>query len=153
LNIWRQRMTDNVNGINGVSFQTIYQNRILADANTFRSQTHPGGDGYWVGWNGPGCDNDDVQWTAPRDDGRSIMASAFNFLLTGDRSYADPVRLELLNQITTSGTDWTNTTTWCVGASGPSYQNYLNTMPWLIRLMLSFDYLNGGRYAGFSSQE
>src|SRR5215510_160176 len=27
LNIWRQRMTDNVNGINGYSFQSIYQNR------------------------------------------------------------------------------------------------------------------------------
>src|SRR4030095_7630022 len=55
LNIWRQRMTDNVNTINGVTFQSIYQNRILADANAFRSQSHPTGDGYWAGWTGTGC--------------------------------------------------------------------------------------------------
>src|SRR6266540_2327126 len=55
LNIWRQRMNDNVNGVNGYSFRDIYQNRILADANAFRSQGHPGGDGYWVGYTGSGC--------------------------------------------------------------------------------------------------
>src|SRR2546425_11805032 len=55
LTIWRQRMTDNVNTMNGFTFQSIYQNRLLADANTFRSQGHPGGDGYWPGWTGAGC--------------------------------------------------------------------------------------------------
>src|SRR5262245_22068499 len=55
LTIWRQRMTDNVGTINGLTYQSIYQNRILPDANAFRSQSHPGGDGYWVGKATAGC--------------------------------------------------------------------------------------------------
>jgi hypothetical protein len=55
LNIWRQRMTDNVNKINGFTYASIYQNRILADANAFKNQTHPGGDGSWAGYTGTGC--------------------------------------------------------------------------------------------------
>jgi hypothetical protein len=37
LNIWRQRRTDNVNTINGFTYQNVYTNRILADANMFKS--------------------------------------------------------------------------------------------------------------------
>jgi hypothetical protein len=35
LNIWRQRRTDNVNGINGYSYKTIWDSRMLSEANTF----------------------------------------------------------------------------------------------------------------------
>src|SRR5262249_15855760 len=116
LNIWRQRMTDNVNGVNGYSFQSIYQNRILADANTFRSQPHPGGDGYWGRHEGQsGCvpteyPNTPGSGGTPygRGNGAYLARSAFSFLLTGDRVYADPVRTELLNQIAQPGTDWSN---------------------------------------------
>src|SRR5262249_61784648 len=83
LNIWRQRRTDNTNGVNGVTYQTIYQNRIQADADAFKAQSHPEGDGYWVGWDGPGCNDDAVRWTPPRNDGQQMVASAFHFLLTG----------------------------------------------------------------------
>jgi hypothetical protein len=55
LNIWRQRRNDNANGIGGTTFQSMYQNRILPDANNFRGQSHPGGDGFWAGYTGGGC--------------------------------------------------------------------------------------------------
>src|SRR5262245_34891730 len=55
LAIWRQRMTDTGNGVGGLTYQTIYRDRILADASAFRNESHPGGDGYWSGPEGTGC--------------------------------------------------------------------------------------------------
>src|SRR5688572_2365561 len=83
LNIWRQRRTDNVNTINGHTFQSVYQNRILADANSFRSQSHPGGDGHWEGHTGscipvsskPGSGGTPYL----NGNGAWMMRSAFNF--------------------------------------------------------------------------
>src|SRR5919197_1866407 len=126
LNVWRQRMADNVNTINGVTFQSIYQNRILADANSFKNQSHPGGDGQWVGYTGSGCVPANDQSIRPgsggtpygRGNGAYLMRSAFNFLLTGDTSYANPVRTELLNQVAQSGTNWANTSKWCSSSLG-----------------------------------
>src|SRR5687768_13214674 len=158
LNIWRARMTDNVNTINGRTFQTIYTNRILAEANAFRSQVHPGGDGQWTGYTGAGCVPFSTSVTTGaggtpfgQGNGAYMMRSAFNFLLTGDNTYANPVRTELLNQITQAGTDWTNTSKWCAGPLGGG--NVLEIVPWLIRLMFSYDYLLAGGYAGFSQTE
>src|SRR5688572_13309669 len=159
LNVWRQRMTDNVNTINGRTYQTIYTNRILADANSFRSQSHPGGDGFWVGYTGVGCvpSNSPSVDSGPggtpfgRGNGAYMMRSAFNFLLTGDATYANPVRTELLNQITQAGTDFTNTSKWCPGPLGSG--NIIFVVPWLIRLMHSYDYLLAGGYTGFTQTE
>ena len=156
LNIWRQRRTDNVNGINGYSFQSIYQNRILADANSFKAQSHPGGDGLWAGYTGSGCipNNGSVRPGSGgtpygRGAGAWMARSAFVFLLTGDTSYANPVRTELLSQISQPGTDWTNTSKWC-NLSGT---NTLETVPWILRLLLAYDYLQAGGYTGFSATE
>ena len=113
LDIWRTRMTDAVNGINGYSFQSIYQNRILAGANTFRSQSHPGGDGYWVGYTGAGCVPGGQSVVPGRSNGLNLFKAAFVFLLTGTTSYADAVKTELLNQITLAGTAWDNASKWC----------------------------------------
>lgn len=158
LNIWRQRMNDSVNGINGYSFQDIYQQRIKADADAFRSQSHPGGDGFWVGYTGAGCHPNGKEpnpgsGKTPygRGNGAYLLRSAFTFLLTGDRAYGDPVRTELLHQMAQAGTDWTNTSKWCVSelGGGPMFE----IVPWLHRLLLAFDYLNAGGYTGFSAAE
>jgi hypothetical protein len=152
LTIWRQRMTDNVNGINGYSFQSIYQNRILADANLFRSQPHPSGDGFWAGYTGPGCVPVNDQFIRPgRANGGLMARSAFNFLLTGDPSYAAPVRQELLSQIAAPGTDWANGSKWCSNNLGGT--NILEIVPWIFHLTTAFDYLNAGGYTGLSTQE
>jgi hypothetical protein len=158
LNIWRQRRTDSVNGVNGFSFQSIYQNRILADANAFRSQSHPRGDGFWAGYTGTGCVPNDQSINPGsgrtpfgRGNGAYLMRSAFNFLLTGDTSYADPVKTELLSQIALPGTDWTNKSKWCYANLGGG--NFLEIVPWVYRLMLAFDYLKAGGYTGWTVTE
>jgi hypothetical protein len=158
LTIWRQRMTDNVNGVNGSSYQAIYQNRLLADANAFRSQSHPGGDGYWPGWTGAGCAPNNQSW-APgsggtpfgRGNGSYLMRSAFTFLLTGNVSYATPVKTELVNLTTVPGLNWTNTSKFC-------YQNLqggpnLEVMPWFYRMIVAYDYLTAGGYTGWTVSE
>jgi hypothetical protein len=163
LNIWRQRMTDNVNGMNGFTFQSIYQNRILADANLFRSQSHPGGDGFWIGYTGPGClwlDPNNEEANEPhgarfwRGNGADLGRSAFVYLLTGDTSYADPVKAELLNEIVQPGADWTNINKFCSNQDPPSgflTMTPFEYVPWLYRLMLGYDYLNAGGYTGFTA--
>jgi hypothetical protein len=158
LNIWRARRTDNVNGINGVTFQAIYTNRILADANTFRGQPHPGGDGYWVGYTGAGCAPNNQSWTPGpggtpfgRGNGAYLLRSAFHFLLSSDVSYATPVKTELLNLTTRAGLAWTNTSKFC-------YQNLqggpnLEVMPWFWRMILAYDLLTTGGYTGWTPTE
>jgi hypothetical protein len=158
LDIWRQRMTDTAHGINGYSYRDIYQGRILADADLFKN-TFPT-DGFWAGYTGAGCVPQDDQSISPfagpanrfgRGNGALLMRSAFTFLLTGDTSYATPIKTELLNQITQAGTNWANTSKWCYTNLGGG--NMLEIIPWLNRLMFAFDYLNAGGYTGFTATE
>jgi len=56
LAIWQTRRTDNVNGINGFTYKNIYDNRILAAADSFKAPPHPNSsrDGRWDGYTGAG---------------------------------------------------------------------------------------------------
>ena len=133
-------MTDNVNTINGFTFQTVYQNRIKADADSFVAHGHPGGDGFWVGYTGSGCVPANDQSINPgsggtgfgRGNGAWLMRSAFNFLLTGNNTYANPVRTELLSLIAQAGLDWNNRSKWCPNQLGGA--NAFEIVPWLNRL-------------------
>jgi hypothetical protein len=159
LNIWRARRTDSVNTINGFTYQSIYQNRILEGANFFKNQSHPGGDGWWAGYTGSGCAPDFVGGSRVRPVGQryergagvDLMRSAFVFLLTGDLSYATPVRTELLSVIAQPGTQWSNTSKWCPNPS--SYPTTWEISPWIGRLLVAYDYLNAGGYTGFSAAD
>jgi hypothetical protein len=160
LTIWRQRMTDNVNTINGFTYQSIYQNRILPGANAFRSQSHPGNDGFWVGHTGGGCapglitTQDTGHTPYGRGNGAYLARSAFVFLLTGDTSYANPVRTELLNQVAQAGTDFSNSSKWCTtNLVDGVYVRAFEIVPWIFRLLLAYDYLQAGGYTGFSAGE
>src|SRR4029450_12321593 len=64
---------------------------------------------------------------------------------------ADPVRTELLNQISAPGTDWSNASKWCY--DNLTGGNMFETIPWIFRLTIAFDYLNAGGYPGFSGTE
>lgn len=161
LDIWRTRMTLTTQSINGFNYQSIYQNRILADANSFRSQPNhnAAGDGFWAGFTGAGCVVGDDQSVNPgsggtpwgRGNGAWLLRAAFNFLLTGDTSYANPIRTLLLSQITQAGTDWANASKWCYQALGGG--NMLEIIPWINRLLVAYDYLLAGGYTGFSAAE
>ena len=160
LALWRARRTDNTTLMNGFSFQAIYNTRILTEANLVRNQVLPNIDGIWVGYTGSGCAPTDNQ-NAPnpgagtsgspygRGNGARLVKSAFVFLLTGDVTYATPVKAALLNQITQAGTNWTNSAKWCSAGS----QNSIETIPWLYRLLIAYDYLNAGGYTGFTATE
>lgn len=159
LAIWQSRMTNSTGTINGFNYQSIYQNRILADANSFVGQSHPGGDGFWVGYTLAGCVPKDNQSINPghggtpfgRGNGAWMARSAFNFLLTGNTTYATPVRTELLSQIAQAGTQWSNSTKWCSNNLGGG--NALEIIPWLNRILIAYDYLRAGGYTGFSAGE
>ncbi len=157
LNVWQARMTDNVNTINGITFQTVYNARIKADADSFVAQSHPGGDGFWAGYTGSGCapitvDPGTGGTPFGRGNGAWMMRSAFNFLLTGNTTYANPVRTELLAQIAAAGTDFSNTSKWCDSTLN-DVAPIIDVVPWLHRLMVSYDYLIAGGYTGFSETE
>jgi hypothetical protein len=162
LNIWRQRITDNVNTINGFTYQSIYQNRILDGANIFKNSTHPGADGFWAGQTSASClQADTLEPHGPRffrGTGIDMLRSAFVFLLTGDVTYADPIRTELVRQTNTSltpGTNWADNSRWCTAypPTGGSYPDGFEIVPWVIRLLLAYDYLDAGGYTGFTAAE
>jgi hypothetical protein len=157
LNIWKGRANGTITGsINGFTYQSIYTNRILADANIFLGQAPAARDGAWAGYTAPGCvSGTDVTVTPGKGgtpweygNGAYMLRSAFNFLLTGDTSYAAPVATVLLNQITVPGTDWANSSKWCSAQLGGT--NAIQIVPWIVRLLIAYDYLNAGGYTGFS---
>jgi hypothetical protein len=155
--LWQARMTNNVTTINGFTYQSIYQNRILAHGNSFKAQAHPGGDGYWAGYTGSGCVPDaanvwhagsgGTEWT--NGNGGWMNRSAYVYLLTGDTSYAAPVRTELLaltNTTTTPGADFSNTAIWCRNSTSWGSTATVYVLPWVIRVALAYDYLLAGGY-------
>ena len=92
-------------------------------------------------------------WAVGRGNGARMMRSAFTFLLTSDRSYADPVRTELLNLVAQPGLAWSNASKWCTDSSTVGGGNQLEMTAWMNRLIFSYDYLIAGGYTGFSAQE
>jgi hypothetical protein len=150
LAVWNTRRTDTVNGVGGETFKAMWDNRILADANTFKAQSHPGGDGFWAGYTGAGCVPTDQSLSAGRQNGLKMMRAAFVFLVTGDTTYAAPVRTELLSQIAQSGTDFSNRAKWCVtGFSGPMVEQ----MSWMYHALFAYDYLKAGNYTALTGTE
>jgi hypothetical protein len=149
--IWQARRTDNINGIGGVTFQSMYSG-ILSSANTFIGQSHPGGDGRWQGYTlSSPCNDANSAFTPGRSNGRQLMASAFHFLVTGNTAYADPVKTELLAQIADPDTDFNNTSKWCANTNNDATSHEIT--PWIIRLVFAYDYLIAGGYTGFSASE
>jgi hypothetical protein len=146
---WQTRRTDNVNGIGSETFQSMW-NRIVSDADTFKGQSHPGADGHWEGWTNTGCIDEGAGFGPGRGAGHQMLNSAFVFLVTGDTSYAAPVRTELLQQITEIGTNFADRTRWCVtGAS----QKHVEFVGWSMRMIFAYDYLLAGNYTALTTQE
>ena len=154
LNAWRTRKTDNVGTINGFTYQTIYQTRLLAHANSFLAQSHPGGDGYWAGYTGAGC----VPYgTAPlsnlpgaggtpwgNSNGGWMARAAFVGLVDNTASLISAVKTELLaltNTSTTPGADFGNTAKWCRSVPTFSSSVYVYVTPWLFKIVLAYDFL------------
>jgi hypothetical protein len=151
LTIWRARMTDNVNTINGFTYQSIYQNRILAQANQFVGESHPGGDGYWTGNTSGTCQPPESFSFGPgRESGELMFKAAFVYLLTGNTSYAAGVKANLLAMANLSTINFANTSLFCIPSG---YQNGVEIQNWATRVILSYDYLLAGGYTGLTTGE
>ena len=77
------------------------------------------------------------------------MKSAYVYLLSGDPTYAAPVKTELLSIISQVGLVWTNAARWCPynGTANQLVDNdAFQTSPWISRLLKSYDYLIVGGY-------
>src|SRR5687768_1999383 len=116
LNIWKQRAKDGPYKTNG-DVRTNSPGdwtRILSNANAFRS--NPSGERYNGGnvATGPGgCVTNTKGTSGPSlSQGDKLRDAAFVYLVTGDTSYRDAVRAELLAQIAERGVDFTNTAKW-----------------------------------------
>lgn len=152
---WRNRKVDNATTINGFTYQSIYQNRLLAHANSFMGESHPGGDGYWAGHVGAGCvPYDAVDWfnyipgsgSTPwaNSNGGWLTRAAFVALVDNNLAMAQAVASEILaqtNTTTTPGTDFGNTAKWCQDAPTTHSGAYVYVTNWAMRIVLAYDYL------------
>jgi len=127
LDIWRQRRTDTVNGINGVSYAIMWNSEILGKANTFRSAPTTGtwnpttGEyGSWTGsTNFPDNKDGSNNTYSPGGSGccsagnvDRVSDAAFVYLVIGDASYGNLVRTWLLNHANNPSLNFNNTTAW-----------------------------------------
>lgn len=79
------------------------------------------------------------QFDPPLGKDAGLRDAAFVYLLTGDVSYRDAVRKELLAQTAITGTDWTNTQIWCPTA-GNAHEHY-HPANWVRRLGAGYSYI------------
>jgi hypothetical protein len=123
--------------------------RIIANANAFKASPT----GQWAGnqlstaWLG----QDVYAGTQPpnkypsRTLGDKARDSGFVYLVTGDKSYRDPVVTLLLKQAGTSGTDFSNSTKWPINyltlpRNGFGYQDF-EISNWGRRLIYAYSYV------------
>jgi len=118
--------------------------RIIANADAFKAA--PGGSD--PGFAGPGCaiwqaaPTFIADWIQDRD----LRDAGFIYLLTGDTSYRDPVRDQLLDQIAETGTDFANETKFCRINGGPSSTVFpvgggLREHLWCRRILYGYAYI------------
>lgn len=153
LDIWRARRTDNTNTINGKTFQFIWTNRILADANTFDNANNAFGDGYWAGWTAGGCAPGNASQGGIFPDkfsGQYYLDAAFTYMIDAATyaSKGSEAAGLLLNQTSpsiTPGTDFSNTTKWC-DTTLISGEMGFKLYVWVIVHLHAYEYLRIGGY-------
>ena len=79
----------------------------------------------------------------PRVFGTYMHNAAFYYFLTGNTSYRTAVQNELQAQAGTTGTNFANTTLWCINGNGQ-----LDIPNWIFKLLLSYDFIRNDISAG-----
>jgi len=161
LAIWQTRSADNTNGINGVTYQTMY-NVIKTKADAFvaapTTATWNPTTGEFGSWTASTVFPDDVGTTSntysPGGSGccdaggiEKVTASAFAYMITGTSSYGTPVRTWLLNHAGNSLLDFSNTTAWRrdLAYASSNYDGILIRVgKWLHGALFAYDYLRIG---------
>jgi hypothetical protein len=125
VDIWRERRTSDP-----------YQGEwaaILKNATGWRDRP----DARWAGQTRDACFTDLNEPSRRADSG--MTDAAFVYLLTGETSYRDVVRAQLLAQSTVAGTNFADATKWC--ASGNATGLGPDVAPWLRRLIYAYSYI------------
>ena len=93
----------------------------------------------FVGWTSDTCfSGSSIPSARSFDDG--LRDAAFVYLVTGNTSYRDAVRIALLQQASTSGTDFSNARRWCpTNATLNGYGD--NLTPWMRKLVYAYSYI------------
>ncbi|CAA9298599.1 MAG: hypothetical protein AVDCRST_MAG56-5222 [uncultured Cytophagales bacterium] len=110
--------------------------RIVANANTFKS--NPAAERYKAHETTTTC----IQQGSSGEPhlGEKLRDAAFAYLVTGDVTYRDAVRTELLAQAAEPSTDFSNTSRWCSNVIRDVNPGFF-TAAWLTRLLFAYDYI------------
>jgi hypothetical protein len=107
-----------------------------------------------AGYTGAGCVANGTELPYTWAMGVSVRDMALWYLLTGNATARDKVIAELTAQEATAGTDFTNTSKWCISMTCCQYgdpDNLWNAALWLARMIYTYDYLKAGASVhGFS---
>lgn len=85
-----------------------------------------------------------------------LLDAAFYALVKADSTVASTVVTELINQTGQAGTDFSDTSRWCLtytGGTPIAYDGFIHDYAdWLIRLLFAYDYLKAGGYVSAGNQ-
>jgi hypothetical protein len=117
--------------------------KITADAATFLA--NPTAD-HWTGQTTNTCvmPNQSMLPSQQVDLGSRLLRAAFYALVTGNTSHRNAVKTELLSQAAEPGTNFSNTSRWCIGGATNDANPFFEIANWQTRLLFGYDYIRGG---------
>ena len=147
LNIWKQRAQSGPYKSSGDvrSNSPGDWDRIVSNKNIFLSNPSAH---RWAGQTSNSCVMPEGLTAPGRNQGRPLMEAAFYYLVNTSAPDRETVRLavrdELLAQAATAGTNFTNTSRWCLGSPyGPLIDENpgFDMSNWMTRLLFAYDYI------------
>jgi hypothetical protein len=151
LEVWRQRALNGPYRVAGDvnSFTPGDWTRIDSNKNWYMTGSNHLATGtgdtasIWTGYTGSGCVPPDFTSISPLETAKRLRDAAFWALIKADAAVAERVRLSLMNQLSQTGTDFSNTSKWCVadGQRVGSRQPSFPASEWLMRILLAYDYV------------
>jgi hypothetical protein len=140
LNIWKQRASSGPYKTTGdVSSNSPGDwTRIQSNANSFLSSPSAQ---RWAGQTTVSCRLESAVGSPSRTHGERLRDAGFMYLVTGNTSYRDAVRTELLAQAATPGTDFSDATRWCINDQMSPSGTMLEINMWLNKILFGYDYI------------
>jgi len=141
IGVWNDEILNNTRG-----YKSEWDDLILPRANA--ELTSP--EALWQGKVSPGCFDIRNDARPGRIRARGLRDAGFVFLLTGNQSYRDVVRDRLLLQIAELGTDFSDTSRWCLALD--FFAAHFDVANWVRRLLFGYSYVRDTLTTGQKSQ-
>jgi hypothetical protein len=138
LDIWRQRATSGPYkspgdvSLNSPGDWTKITNNALSTLSN----------GRFVGQTSNACVTSGTALGDPLGKGNGLRDAAFYYLVTGNLTVRTNAVNELLAQVAEPGTDFANSSRWCVVAANAD--NWFRTAQWLSKIIYAYDYILAG---------